>query len=140
MTLLEKVLEEKVVAYAAGLGYVHFKLNALGSRGKPDHLFVSPRGTVLFIEFKRQGERPSALQQYWARQLLARKQLVYGCEWYEHAKIILENHLDPTAVSVAGVATYDATGFSWAIPRSGAWEDLNLPYGIQDLKRKRNRQ
>lgn len=134
MSFLEKVIEDKSVLYALSLNYMHFKLNALGSRGKPDQLFVAPLGKAFFIEFKRPGEKLRALQWYWARHLYVRKQLVYICDEYEHAKRILENHMDPAALPVEGAVTYDAAGKRWTVlgPRTG--EDIDLPYGIQNPK------
>lgn len=128
--VLEKVLEDRAVTFAIGLGYLHLKLNALGSRGKPDQLFLSPAGTSLFVEFKRKGEEPSGLQEYWARELTKRKQIVYGCENFEHAKAIFQNHLDPAAVPIEGAATYDDSRFRWTIPRSWPRKDVHLLDGI----------
>lgn len=118
MPFLEKFIEDKAVTFALGLNYVHLKLNTLGSRGKPDQLFLSPTGRILFVEFKKPGEEPSGLQEYWARELVKRKQIVYGCENFEHAKAIFQNHLDPSALPIEGAATYDGARLSWSIPRS----------------------
>lgn len=138
-TPLEKLLEDKAVTYSAGLNYLHWKMNALGSKGKPDQLFQALWGGYIWIEFKRIGEDPTPLQRYWAKQITQRKGLVYGCDDYEHAKAILHNHLDPAAVPIEGAATYDETGFSWVIPRPWTGKDVYLPSGIQDTQRKRTR-
>lgn len=136
---LEKLLEDKAVTYALGLGYLHFKMNALGSKGKPDQLFIAPHGLHLWVEFKRAGERPTALQRYWAKQIVQRRGLVYGCDDYEHARAIFHNHMDPAAVPIAGAATYDAAGLSWTIPRPWTGQDFYLSNGVQDSKAKRTR-
>lgn len=129
---LEKLLEDKSIAYAAGLNYLHWKMNALGAKGKPDQLFLAPHGLHFWVEFKRKGEQPEPLQRYWARQITQRRGLVYGCDNFEHAKAIFHTHLDPTAVPIEGAATYDAAGFSWSIPRSGTWKNIYLLDGLQD--------
>ena len=136
---LEKLLEDKAVAYAIGLNYLHWKMNALGSKGKPDQLFQAPWGGYIWVEFKRMGEQPEPLQRYWAKQITQRTGLVYGCDDYEHAKAILHNHLDPAALPIEGAATYDAAGFRLIIPRPWTGEDIHLPSGIQDSKGKRTR-
>jgi hypothetical protein len=129
---LEKVIEDRAVTYALGLNYLHMKLNAIGSRGKPDQLFVSPAGVTIYIEFKRFGEEPSGLQEYWARELCKRKQIVYGCQLWEHAQAILQNHLDPAALPIEGIATYDGSRLRWTIPRSWSRKNVHLPDGFQD--------
>lgn len=139
VTPLEKLLEDKAVTYALGLGYLHWKMNALGSKGKPDQLFQAPHGLYLWIEFKRAGEQPAPLQRYWARQIVQRRGLVYGCDDYEHAKAIFHNHLDPSALPIAGLATHDEAGFRWAIPRPWLGKDFHLPDGLQDFKGKGTR-
>lgn len=136
---LEKLLEDKAVAYAIGLGYLHWKMNALGSKGKPDQLFLSQYGQYFWIEFKRAGEDPELLQQYWAKQITIRRGLVYGCDNYEHAKAIFHNHMVPAAVPIAGAATHDAAGFHWTIPRPWTGQNFYLPNGVQDPKAKRTR-
>lgn len=131
MSLLEKTIEDDAVLHALSLNYMHFKLNALGSKGKPDQLFVPPRGGSFFIEFKREGEQPRALQWYWARHLYVRKQTVYICDNIRHAKHILENHLDPSALPTAGAVTYDEARKCWAILGPWPGQDFHLPYGFQ---------
>lgn len=132
MTALEKLLEDKSVTYALGFNYLHFKMNALGAKGKPDQLFIAPHGLHFWIEFKRMGEDPEPLQRYWAKQIVKRKGLVYGCDDYEHAKAIFNNHLDSEALPIAGAATYDESRFSWVIPRPWIGKDFYLSNGPED--------
>jgi len=136
---LEKFLEDKAVTYAIGLGYLHWKMNALGAKGKPDQLFLAPHGLHIWVEFKRMGEQPAPLQRYWARQITQRRGLVYGCDDYEHAKAIFHNHLDPSALPIAGAAINDEAGFRWTIPRPWTGQDVHLPDGIQDPQGKGTR-
>jgi hypothetical protein len=37
--------------------------------GLPDRLLLRPNGTCAFVEFKRPGERPTKIQQYWLERL-----------------------------------------------------------------------
>jgi hypothetical protein len=63
MQLLESAIEVKVTQYAEQKGCLALKLNILGRRGWPDRLYLYA-GRVLFIEFKRPGEKPRKLQEY----------------------------------------------------------------------------
>lgn len=60
---LERTIEARVVNWALSQGWLHRKLNGVGARSWPDRMFISPAGSVVFIEFKRVGEMPSAKQQ-----------------------------------------------------------------------------
>lgn len=60
--VLEKSIEGPVVKYAKRLGYEVVKLNGMGQRALPDRMFLGPEGRVVFIEFKRPGGKPTALQ------------------------------------------------------------------------------
>jgi hypothetical protein len=60
---LESSIEKAVVNYHKkrfGKDSV-VKLNGLGKRSHPDRMFLG-RGRALFIEFKREGEKPTPLQ------------------------------------------------------------------------------
>jgi hypothetical protein len=47
-----------------GYTLLYLKLNILGIRGFPDRLILFPHAKVLFVEFKRQGEKPRKLQEH----------------------------------------------------------------------------
>lgn len=68
----ESNIEQKVTEYAVQKGCLHLKLNVMGRRGWPDHLYIF-QGHVLFIEFKRQGEKPTKLQEHIHEQLRGHK-------------------------------------------------------------------
>lgn len=61
---LERHIEGSVVHYAKVKGVESVKLNGIGKRSLPDRMFLGPRGTILFIEFKRAGEEPTELQRW----------------------------------------------------------------------------
>lgn len=136
MSILEKEIEDWAVLYSETLNYMQFKLNAIGSMGKPDRLFISPQGTHIFVEFKRKGEPLRALQRYWAIQMTIRRCLVYRCDDKEHAKRILQNHLDPAAVPIEGVVHYDATRKRWTLSGSRIGENFYLLNGKKDTEGK----
>ena len=60
--MLEKDLERKVVAYAKSKGVVCYKFASPGNRGVPDRILISPKGNICFLELKRPGQKPTALQ------------------------------------------------------------------------------
>lgn len=66
----ESAVEKAIVSYAKANGMLTLKLNGSGDRGKPDRWF-GYGGRSLFVEIKRPGERPEALQFWWFRQLRA---------------------------------------------------------------------
>jgi hypothetical protein len=63
---LERKIESDAVEQIEGWwGSVYcLKLNVLGRRGWPDRLILAPEGTVMFVEFKRVGEKPRKLQEF----------------------------------------------------------------------------
>lgn len=58
---LERVVEGAVVKYAKGLGVLSYKLNGMGQRSWPDRMFLH-EGCIMFVEFKRLGEKPTPKQ------------------------------------------------------------------------------
>lgn len=59
---LERSIENAVVGFAKKMGIEVVKLNGMGKRSHPDRMFLGPRGRLVFIEFKREGEKPTPLQ------------------------------------------------------------------------------
>lgn len=129
---LEKIDEDAAVLYAEGLNYIHLKQNGLGFRGKPDNWFLAPAGAQFFIEFKRLGEPLRPLQWYWAKQFAMRRCVVYRCDNIEHAKRILQNHLDPSALPIEGAVAYDEARQCWTLSRPRDGEDEYLPERLPD--------
>ena len=60
--LLEKQIEEKVGTYAKEQGYLVYKFTSPQRAAVPDRLYINPRGKVFFVEFKREGQRPTPAQ------------------------------------------------------------------------------
>lgn len=59
--LLEKEIEYKVVKYCKAHGIYTRKFVSPGHSGVPDRIFAHA-GRVLFLEFKRPGQKPTGLQ------------------------------------------------------------------------------
>lgn len=63
MSVLERKIEADTSEYAQRCGCLSLKLVMWGRIGWPDHLYLF-HGRVLFIEFKRAGEKPRKIQEY----------------------------------------------------------------------------
>jgi len=61
--MLEKDIERKAVAAAKQLGWLSYKFSSPARRGVPDRIFLR-NGTCVFVEFKRPGVKPTALQEH----------------------------------------------------------------------------
>ena len=60
--VLEKHIEAKVCDYAKQRGLLVYKFTSPARAAVPDRLFVLPGGRVFFIEFKREGQKPTPPQ------------------------------------------------------------------------------
>jgi hypothetical protein len=59
---LESANENKAVKALAILGWKSYKQNGMGRASRPDRLFLGTKGRHVFVEFKREGEVPTSLQ------------------------------------------------------------------------------
>lgn len=64
MPKLESAIERDVGLYALDHDCMVLKLNVWGRVGWPDRLFLYHGARILFIEFKRPGEKPKKIQEY----------------------------------------------------------------------------
>lgn len=60
--MLEKEIEKRVKVYAESKGWLTRKWTSPGHSFVPDQIFIRPDGHVFFIEFKREGCKPTAGQ------------------------------------------------------------------------------
>lgn len=60
--MLEKEIESAVVKYAKSKGFLAYKFTSPNNRSVPDRMFISPTGTIGFIEFKQKGKKLTKLQ------------------------------------------------------------------------------
>lgn len=58
----ETSIEDAFVQYAKSCGCKAVKLIILNKRGFPDRTVLCPGGRVFFIEFKREGKKPTPVQ------------------------------------------------------------------------------
>jgi hypothetical protein len=59
---LERDIERNVCDYAKARGWLTYKFTSPGRAAVPDRLFISPMGKCVFIEFKREGQKPTPAQ------------------------------------------------------------------------------
>jgi hypothetical protein len=60
--MLEKQIEAKVCDYAKAKGMMVYKFTSPARAAVPDRLFIL-NGKVFFIEFKREGQKPTPAQE-----------------------------------------------------------------------------
>ena len=60
--MLEKQIEAKVCDYAKELGLGVYKFTSPARAAVPDRMFIY-KGRVFFIEFKREGQKPTPAQE-----------------------------------------------------------------------------
>ena len=99
LSVLEKDVEGKASDYAESIGYISLKINVVGQRGWPDHLFVNTHGHHVWIEFKKPGEKPSKLQDYRLQQLREQGAEAHWTDNLARAKDILDAAVDTARVS-----------------------------------------
>ncbi len=92
--MLEKQIEKKVSDCAKQLGYLSFKFNSMGCRSVPDRIFISPRGLVILIEFKKLGCKATEKQTAMINKLINQGVIVYIVDNVEDGKTILNKHLE----------------------------------------------
>ena len=88
---LESELEARVRKYCQTRRCLYWKFTSPGTKGVPDRIIVSPQGTVGFLELKRKGETPYALQRYWIHELEGRNCPVMFVDNYEDAMLFIDN-------------------------------------------------
>ena len=65
--MTESQLEKNVCAWAKDCGISTLKLSGPNDRGKADRMFMKA-GRIMFLEFKAEGKKPTALQQRFLKQ------------------------------------------------------------------------
>jgi len=60
--MLEKQIESKVCEYAKTKGWLAYKFTSPSRASVCDRLLIAPGGKCVFIEFKREGQKPTSAQ------------------------------------------------------------------------------
>lgn len=88
---LERVIEKKVCDYARSLYILVYKFTSPARRSVPDRLFILPGGKgMMFIEFKRRGEKPTAAQAVEIDKIRRQGSIVFVVDSVDEGKVILD--------------------------------------------------
>ena len=88
--LLEKEIESRVCDYAASKGWLVYKFTSPARHAVPDRLFIAPGGRVIFVEFKRTGQKPTVPQEREHARLRAHGVLVFVIDTVEAGKAMVD--------------------------------------------------
>ena len=89
----ESTIEKAVKKYAREKGCWVRKFKSPSQRGVPDDLFLTPWGTVFFIEFKASGKEPTALQEREMKEINNRKGHAHWTDSVVVGKAIVDLYL-----------------------------------------------
>ena len=89
-TWLESKIEQTACAYAKSRGLTVYKFSSPQRASVPDRLFITPTGTVFFVEFKRRGNKPTPAQDRELERLHQTRVWAFWCDRLFVAKIIID--------------------------------------------------
>lgn len=92
----EKVFERTLSKYVDDIGGMAVKLLSQFLRGLPDRMFLLKGGTVVFVEFKSTGKKPTKIQEYVHKRIQALGfpvLVVDSVEAYEKAKNLIDHSI-----------------------------------------------
>lgn len=87
--MLESTLEKRFVARCHERGLLTFKFNSASRRGVPDRIILG-KGKTMFLEFKKKGEHPTKLQQFYLQLIRDEGMVAEWVDTYEKAEAILK--------------------------------------------------
>ena len=89
----ERSVEASIIDMVTAAGGYCLKWVCPGRRGLPDRIILLPGAVIIFLEVKRPGEKPTALQEEWLRRL---RKLGFRATWadsLEAARHIIQEAL-----------------------------------------------
>ena len=87
--MLEKRIETKVCDYAKTKGMMVYKFTSPARAAVPDRLFIY-NGSVFFIEFKREGQKPTPAQEREHHRLRQHKVMVFVVDNVDDGKAMVD--------------------------------------------------
>jgi hypothetical protein len=90
--MLEREIEAAVKRYAESRGWLTRKWVSPSHSFVPDQIFISPRGQVVFVEFKREGGKPTSGQLREHERLRGNGALVYVIDSVAKGKEMVDAH------------------------------------------------
>jgi hypothetical protein len=88
--VLEKQIEQRVCDYAKSKGWLVYKFTSPARAAVPDRLFIAPGGRVIFVEFKREGQKPTVPQSREHERLRAQGVAVYVIDNVVEGKAVVD--------------------------------------------------
>lgn len=88
--MLEKQIEAKVCDYAKDKGMLVYKFTSPARAAVPDRLFVCPNGRMFFVEFKREGQKPTHAQDREHTRLRGHKVNVFVVDNVTQGKFVID--------------------------------------------------
>jgi hypothetical protein len=88
--MLEKEIERKVCEHAKKKNWITYKFTSPSRRSVPDRIFISPMGTVFFIEFKQTGKKPTDGQDREIEKLCRQNCNVFVVDTVEGGKFLVD--------------------------------------------------
>ena len=92
---LEKDIERAVKDYARDKGLLSYKFTSPARAAVPDDLFITPWGQVLFVEFKRRGQKPTLAQEREHHRLRGHQVAVHVIDNIDTGKLLIDSYLEP---------------------------------------------
>jgi hypothetical protein len=136
MPILESSVESSAVHYARKIGWkLCLKLKAEKTNGYPDRVFINKHGFHLYIEFKKEFQKPRPLQVHRINELRECRTAAFWTNNLGVARSILDYYLDAKRVPDESYPPLTVAGIGGLIPGSGPGEDKYLPHRFQALKR-----
>jgi hypothetical protein len=88
--MLEKDIEKKVCDYAKTKNVLAYKFTSPARAAVPDRLFIAPDGSMWFIEFKREGQKPTDAQEREHDRLRRHKVNVFVVDNVDSGKTVID--------------------------------------------------
>ncbi len=89
--MLEKDIEKKVCDYAKTKNVLVYKFTSPARAAVPDRLFIGPKGRVWFVEFKREGQKPTPAQEREHTRLRGHSVSVFVIDDVEQGKAVVDS-------------------------------------------------
>lgn len=88
--MLEKQIEAKVCEYAKTKNVLVYKFTSPARAAVPDRMFIRPDGRIWFVEFKREGAKPTEAQEREHHRLRQHKVNVFVIDNVEEGKTMID--------------------------------------------------
>ncbi len=91
--MLEKTIEHKVCEYAKSHQILVYKFSSPAKVAVPDRLFIFPKGTIIFVEFKRKGAKATLAQAREINRMRNSYAHVFIVDEVQYGKKLIEEYL-----------------------------------------------